>query len=211
MTTKKIENNKIAVAVSGNGRSLENLIRQQNCWNYQVAAVIASSPGCKALKIAKNYQIDTFIGEFNEKTLPTLKAPLYQWLDNLEINLIALAGFLRKFPMHSDWDMRILNIHPGLLPKYGGIGMYGDRVHKAVLAAGDRQSGASVHFVTSKYDEGPVIAQSYVKIHQDDDYASLSARVFSVECLLYPQVISELLDGSLPLANHQIRTFQHDN
>ncbi len=104
--------------------------------------------------------------------------------------LVALCGYLRFFRVDPAWaGGRALNIHPALLPKFGGPGMYGDRVHAAVLAAGDPESGCTVHIVDDEYDHGPVVVQRRCPVRPGDDVDTLAARVFAEECLAYPEAI----------------------
>ena len=204
---------KIAVAVSGSGRSLENFALFQNVQGgYQVAAVIASSANCPAIAIAKSFALPVFIGNFPLAAVGNQSlAHLFDWLRELDIQLVALAGFLKPFPCSKDWHDRIVNIHPALLPKYGGKGMYGMNVHRAVLAAGDPESGATVHFVNEQYDSGAIIAQSKVAVTPEDSAETLAANVFASECEMYPQVIAGLLAGSLPLPAGKVKIYRGKN
>lgn len=185
---------RIAVAVSGSGRSLQNFLRHQSSEHgYQVVAVIASRSDCLGVSIAREAGLPVFVEDFSPIRIKEITPRLYAWLTELEVDLVALAGFLKLFPLHGDWEKRVINIHPALLPRFGGHGMYGDRVHKAVLASGDTQSGATVHFVNERYDEGAQIAQAIVPILSGDNVQTLGARVFAAECELYPRVVNQLL------------------
>ncbi len=110
-------------------------------------------------------------------------------------DLVVMAGYLVHYPVPDELAGRILNIHPSLLPRHGGKGCYGDRVHAAVLAAGDTVSGCTVHVVDDQYDHGPVLARSEVPVEPGDDVDSLAARVFEAECATYPRVIAEYAAG----------------
>jgi phosphoribosylglycinamide formyltransferase-1 len=110
-------------------------------------------------------------------------------LDDARADLVLMAGYLVHFPVPAGYAGRILNIHPSLLPRHGGQGMYGDRVHAAVLAAGDTESGCTVHVVNDDYDQGPVVLQARVPVHTDDTPESLGARVFEAECEAYPAAL----------------------
>jgi formyltetrahydrofolate-dependent phosphoribosylglycinamide formyltransferase len=114
-----------------------------------------------------------------------------------DVDFIALAGYLRLVPndVIAEFPSRILNIHPALLPSFGGPGMYGDRVHRAVLMSGARVSGATVHYVDEEYDRGPILAQWPVPVLADDSITSLAARVLKVEHVLYPRVIDAVASG----------------
>jgi phosphoribosylglycinamide formyltransferase 1 len=124
-------------------------------------------------------------------------------LEAQDITHIALAGYLRLVPAEviTAFAGRIVNIHPALLPAFGGPGMYGRHVHEAVLASGARVSGATAHFVDTRYDEGAIIAQSPVPVHADDTPATLAARVLAAEHQLYPRVVAALCAGTLSLGS----------
>lgn len=184
---------KIAIAVSGSGRSLANFLEREAEESYAVAAVVASRPDCRAVSIAREAGLALFIENFVPARLAEIGPRLYAWLDEQHIALVALAGFLKLFPTAPGWERRVVNIHPALLPRHGGKGMYGDRVHAAVLASGERESGATVHYVNSDYDDGAMIEQAKVPVFNGDTPQTLADRVFAAECELYPRVVSRLL------------------
>ena len=186
-------NQRIAIAVSGSGRSLENFLERQAVEAYKVAAVIASRPDCRAVVLARSAGIELFLEDFTTSRLPEIGPRLYAWLTEHEIALVALAGFIKRFPVAPSWEQRVLNIHPSLLPRHGGRGMYGERVHNAVLASGDRESGATVHYVNQHYDEGSIIEQARVPVLAQDTAQTLALRVFQAECELYPRIVSQIL------------------
>ena len=201
---------RLAIAVSGSGRSLANFIaNSKSDSNYEIAAVIASNSDCRGVAIAREHDIPVFIGDF-VKEISSTTLTLSAWLSDLKIDWIVLAGFLKRFPVLEPWQHRLVNIHPALLPDFGGKGMYGDRVHAAVLAAGKTVSGATVHFVNERYDEGSIIAQVVVPVLADDDTHTLADRVFAAECKLYPAVVRRLVSGTLPLPNGGIERYDHE-
>jgi phosphoribosylglycinamide formyltransferase-1 len=118
-----------------------------------------------------------------------------------EVNLIVLAGYMRKLGPRTlaQYRGRVLNIHPALLPKFGGPGMYGARVHEAVLTAQEKESGATIHLVTEEYDQGPIIAQSRVAVLPGDTVESLAARVLEVEHALFPETLARIARGEIEL------------
>lgn len=187
----------VAVGVSGGGRSLENFLKRPHP-DFQIGGVIASRPDCRAVDVAQEAGLPVFIGDFGAASRPRTSEDLYAWLSQHRIQWIALAGFLRIFPVRKDWTARVVNIHPALLPKFGGKGMYGDHVHAAVLASGEKKSGATIHFVDDHYDEGKVIAQTEVDVRPGDTVDTLAARVFAAECQLYPEVLAKIVRGELP-------------
>ncbi len=121
----------------------------------------------------------------------------YRAAENAGANLICLCGWLKKLTVPRRWEGRILNIHPGLLPRFGGPGLYGMHVHRAVLAAGEAESGATVHLVDAEYDHGRILAQARVPVHPGDTPEELQKRVYAAEMDLYPRAIAVFLqDGS---------------
>ena len=198
----------IAVAVSGGGRSLKNLLAHQKNAPWQIACVISSSPDCGAVAIAHEHKIPLFVGDFAKSARDKTTADLTAVLAGHKISWIVLAGFLKLFPTLSAWQNRVINIHPALLPKFGGKGMHGHHVHEAVLAAKESVSGATVHFVNERYDEGAAISQIEVPVKQDDSPDDLAARIFAAECLLLPWTITALCEHRLPLAERQIKKME---
>ena len=201
---------RIAVAVSGSGRSLINFLQTHTAdRSFKVAGVIASRPDCRAVEIASTRELALFVGDFSPKA-PSTAASVQAWLQSQAIDWIVLAGFLKPFPVLPEYAGRIVNIHPALLPEFGGKGMYGDRVHAAVLAAGAAFSGATVHYVNEHYDEGAILAQVTVPVLPDDDTHTLADRVFAAECKLYPEVLQRLVTGELPRNDGDFERFKHD-
>lgn len=188
---KAPEPKRIAVGVSGSGRSLENFLKKPSD-AYRIAGVIASRADCRAVDIAQKAGLALFIGDFSAAERARTEGQLYAWLEREKIDLVALAGFLKIFPVRPAWARRVVNIHPALLPKFGGKGMYGHHVHEAVIAAGEKKSGATVHYVDGRYDEGDVIQQVEVDVRPGDDAQTLAARVFEAECRVYPEVLARL-------------------
>ena len=183
--------NRVAIALSGAGRSLRNFLNLEKNFAYEVAAVISSNERCKGVSIAKEHNLPVFIGDFSgDKNLPN---NLENWLKKNNIDWIALAGFLKPFPVISAYRNKIINIHPALLPKYGGKGMHGIHVHRAVKQAGDKVSGATVHFVNENYDEGEIIEQTEIDIAHCSTAELIADHVFSVECILYPKTLHQLI------------------
>jgi phosphoribosylglycinamide formyltransferase-1 len=124
---------------------------------------------------------------------------LIRYLSDYNIDLIVLAGFLALIPskLVNTYKNRIINIHPALLPKYGGKGMYGDKVHKAVLQNKDAESGISIHYVNEKYDEGNIILQTRCPVYQTDSVETLAERIHKLEYRYYPQCIEHLIELDL--------------
>jgi len=166
--------------------------------------VISNKIKAYGLTIAKDEGIDTFV--FKEKKYDSpeeASADLLHRLRDKEIEYIATAGYLRLLPADvvSAYPGRIVNIHPALLPKYGGKGMYGHFVHEAVLAAGDKESGATVHLADEIYDNGKILEQVKVAVLPDDTPDSLAARVLKLEHKLYARVLNKLIKGEYRINN----------
>ncbi len=186
---------RLAVLLSGTGRTLENLlttIATQEL-DAEVVMVISSVPNVRGLATAEAAGIPT--ATVRRRDYPDDVAysdAVYAMLAPVTPDLIVLAGFLRKLVVRDDLAGRILNIHPALLPEAAfaaGRGFYGERVHAAVLASGATESGATVHVVDNGYDTGPVVLQARVPVRRDDTPATLGARVFEAERWLYPEAI----------------------
>lgn len=178
---------RVAVAVSGRGSNLEALLRALGpAAPARVALVLTNRADAGALGVAAAQDVPT-------QVLGNPADPA-EWLAGLErhrIDLIVLAGYLKLVPaaVIARYRDRIVNIHPALLPAHGGRGMYGHRVHQAVLAGGDRESGATVHLVDEAYDRGAILAQSRVPVLPGDSAERLAARVLEVEHRLLPAVV----------------------
>ena len=175
----------IAVFASGNGTTLQTLIDQQTQLGYHIALVVTNRE-CPSIERAK------------QANIPTLQSKDWTEIDNAltghHIQLIVLAGYLAIIPewICTKWEKRIINIHPSLLPKHGGKGMYGIHVQEAVLAAGDTEAGCTVHYVSAEVDGGSIIAQATVEVLPDDTPETLSQRVQAEEKKLLPRIIGEL-------------------
>jgi phosphoribosylglycinamide formyltransferase 1 len=196
---------RIAVLASGGGSNLESILAHLESLGRdtpaQVAVVASDRPQAGALQKARDRQISSVV---LHQAADPLNRELAELLVHHRVDLVVLAGYLRLVPapVVDAFADRMVNIHPALLPLHGGPGMYGIRVHQAVLDARERVSGATVHFVTHEYDRGPIIAQWPIAVLPDDDARSLAARVLTVEHALYPRVVAALAAGKrdhLPL------------
>ena len=187
---------RVAVLLSGTGRTLENLLTviERGELDAGVVAVVSSLPGVRGLEIAERAGIPaTVLQRRNHASEEAFSEAVYSWLAPHRPDLLLLAGFLRKLVVPPAWEGRILNIHPALLPESApyaaGRGFFGERVHAAILAHGDAVSGATVHVVDNGYDTGPVVHRATVPVLPGDTPASLGARVFEAERRLYPEAI----------------------
>ncbi len=183
----------IAIFASGEGTNAQNILDYfKSSGKVNVALIVSNKASANVLNRAKNSKIDTLlIDRFSfyesDKIIEQLKAK--------EIDLIVLAGFLWMIPQNliKAFPNKIINIHPALLPKYGGKGMYGEFVHKAVLLANEKQSGITIHFVNEKYDEGEIIAQHAFPLCENESIESIAKKIHDLEMAYFPKVIEKLL------------------
>ena len=195
---------RVAVFVSGGGSNLQALIDAGKCGLLaaEIVLVVSSRRDAFGLERAAGEGIDTLV--FKPKKYGSEEEAASALLGRLAehgVEYIALAGYLKLLPsaVVRAYPNRIVNIHPALLPKYGGKGMYGHRVHEAVLASGDAESGPTVHLVNEVYDEGRILEQTRVPVHENDTVESLAGRVLAQEHKLYPRVLNKLIKGEYDL------------
>ena len=184
---------KIAIFASGSGSNAENIIqyfaqKPQFC----VKSVFCNVPDAYVLERAKKYRIPSFV--FNREEFRNTDK-VFRQLQEQEIDFIVLAGFLWLMPsfITAAWPNKIVNIHPALLPAYGGKGMYGHHVHEAVIAAGEKESGITIHYVNDHYDQGAIIFQAKCPVLPTDTPDDLAARVHELEYRYFPQIIAETI------------------
>lgn len=188
----------IAIFASGSGTNAENIIKYfSNKSTARVRIVLSNKKEAMVLKRAEALGVPTF---FFEQTDFYRSDKVLQKLNDESIDLIVLAGFLWLVPKDilDKFHGRIINIHPALLPLYGGKGMYGDAVHRAVIDAGEKESGITIHQVDSHYDRGDIIFQAKCRVEPGDTAETLASRIHKLEYLHYPRVIEEILEN-LPL------------
>ena len=192
---------RLALLASGGGRSLENLheVIARGELAAELALVISDRPEIGALERSARLGIPSLVLPYRELGGPDgFSARVFTELDERGIALCVLAGFLRQLVVPERWEGRILNIHPALLPAFGGKGFYGDRVHAAVLAASAKETGCTVHFVDDHYDHGEPILQRRVPVLPGDDVHTLAARVFEEEKRALPEAIRRVLARGRP-------------
>ena len=192
---------RIGVLVSGGGTNLQAIIDAVNCGALpaEIGVVISNKAGVLALERAAQHHIATAV--VDHRRYPDNRAfcaALLAILRQYDIDLVCLAGFLRILDpvLIEAFPRRILNIHPALLPSFGGKGMYGHYVHEAVIASGAKFSGVTVHLVTPDPDSGPIVAQGVVAVDDQDTPVSLAAKVLQVEHRIYPEAIRLILEGN---------------
>jgi len=192
---------KITVFASGSGTNFKKIHQAalDNRIPASVTCLICNNPEAGALSYAKKQGIRTcLISHTDFDSEQTFAARLNEVLRSEKPDLIALAGYLKKIPdsVIEQYHGKIINIHPSLLPKYGGKGWYGMKVHQAVIENNEPVSGCTVHYVTTEYDEGPIIAQKQITVSPDDTPETLANKIQKLEHQLYPEVIKDLLSGN---------------
>lgn len=194
---------RLCVLVSGNGTTLQSIIDavEDGRIDATIALVISSRPGAYALARARKHGIASETLDYSALGREEYDRLLLNRLTTASPDLICLAGYLKILEPGTirKFAGRIVNIHPALLPRFGGKGMYGDRVHEAVLRSGEKHSGCTVHFVTEGVDTGPVITQEIVPVREGDTVDALKERVHEAEIRTYPRAISMVLEGKAKL------------
>ena len=184
----------IAIFASGSGSNAENIIRYfKDHDTIRVALVVSNRSSAFVLERSKTLGVPSEV--FLRDEWISGGANVLTTLQRYNIDFVVLAGFLAHVPdaiLHTYPD-RVINIHPSLLPKYGGKGMYGDHVHEAVVAAGETETGITIHYLNERYDEGEVILQVTCPVFPDDNPQDVAAKVHALEYEHYPRVIEEIL------------------
>ena len=199
---------RIAVLISGGGTTLQNLIDKVRVGSLpvQIAIVVSSSGNARGLQFAREAAIPAAIVE--PKTFATQDAfsrAIFDRCRDAEVDLVVMAGFLKRVTIPDDFTNRVVNIHPGLIPAFCGHGFYGQRVHQAVLDYGAKLSGCTVHFADNQYDHGPVISQKAVPVLEDDTAETLARRVFQAECDAFPEAIRLIAEGKVQVVGRKVQ------
>ena len=197
---------KLAVLISGGGTTLQNLIDQivAGRLNARVGVVVASRAGIAGIERAKRAGLICHVVERNKFT--DVEEFSRMVLGHCEgADLICLGGWLSMLSIPQRWVGKIMNIHPALLPSFGGKGMYGEKVHRAVLEHGCKVSGCTVHFVDGQYDNGPIILQRTCPVMEGDTAEALAHRVFEEEKIAYPEAIRLFAGGKLTAEGRRVR------
>lgn len=198
---------RLVVLISGGGTTLKNLLEKKAAGRLdaEIRLVISSNPQARGLQIAAAAGIPsqvvpraTFTSDqaYSEAVFAACRSTDAQW--------IVMGGFLTYVPIPPDFENRVLNIHPALIPAFCGKGFYGHHVHEAVLEYGAKISGCTVHFVDNEYDHGPIILQKMVPVLDDDTPDTLAARVFDAECEAYPEALRLLASGKVAVAGRRV-------
>ena len=202
---------RLAVLISGGGTTLQNLIQRigTNRLYASIEIVISSNSEARGIEFAAQAEIPSSIAARSEfQSDQDYSSEVFRRCRDGNVDLVVMAGFLKYLPIASDFENRVVNIHPGLIPAFCGKGMYGLRVHQAVLDYGAKVSGCTVHFVDDVYEHGPIILQRVVDVHDDDTAEMLQQRVFAAECEALPDAISLFGAGKLRVEGRRVAITQ---
>jgi formyltetrahydrofolate-dependent phosphoribosylglycinamide formyltransferase len=199
---------RLAVLISGGGTTLRNLIDKiaQGHLDARIELVVSSNSHVAGVEIARRAGLPTTI--VDRKSYPSVEAfseDIFSACRAASVDLVAMGGFLKLVRVPPDFHLRVMNIHPALIPLFCGKGFHGLKVHEAVLERGCKVSGCTVHFVDDQYDHGPIILQQAVPVLDDDTPETLAARVFQAECDLYPKALALYAGGKLRVEGPRVR------
>jgi len=202
---------RLGVLISGGGRTVMNILEyiKQGKLNAEVAVVISSLSTVAGVERAKNAGLDVKI--IRTKDYPDIdefSKRIEEELVAANVDLVIQAGWLCLWKIPARYENRVMNIHPALLPSFGGQGMWGHHVHEAVLAAGCKVSGCTVHFCTNEYDKGPIIVQRACEVKEQDTPDTLADRVFEQECIAYPQAIRLFAEGRILIQDGKVKIIE---
>jgi phosphoribosylglycinamide formyltransferase 1 len=201
-------NIRLAVFLSASGTTLQNLLDRivDGRLKAQIVLVASNNVGAYGLVRAENADIPTAVVERKAfATREEFSGKLFDHCREHRAELVCLAGFLQLIQIPEDFQGRVMNIHPALIPAFCGKGYYGHHVHEAALAAGVKITGCTVHFCDNQYDHGPIVLQRPVPVLEDDTPDSLSARVFEQECEAYPEAVHLFAEGRLRIEGRRVR------
>lgn len=182
---------KIAVLLSGSGRTLDNFHERiiDGRLQAKIEVVVSNVEGVLGLAKAEGYGYPAFYGSDNGK--------INDILAQFDVDIVCLAGYLKLYTPPQNLQRRVVNIHPSLIPSFCGDGYFGHHVHSSVKKRGCTVTGCTVHFANESYDEGPIILQRAVDIDYDDDIDAIAAKVFSIECIAFPEALNRVDDKGI--------------
>ena len=199
----------IAVFASGRGSNFQAILTAINEGRLpaRVTLLVSNNSNSGALELARSQKIPAI--HLSQKQCPSEEryvGQLFELLERYEVDLIALAGYMKRVPTKviERFRNKILNIHPALLPAFGGAGMYGIHVHEAVIASGARVSGATVHIVDEEYDKGPIVMQKMVDVAPNDTAETLAARILPVEHEIYPKALAAFAQNRVRIEGRKV-------
>ena len=195
---------RLGILLSGGGRTMVNIQEQiaVGHLNAEIIVVISSLSNVRGVQLAKGMGLEpVIIRKKDNPDIEQFSAKIAKALDDAKVDLVVQAGWMCLWRIPDNYENRVMNIHPALLPSFGGKGMYGHHVHEAVVKTGCKISGCTVHFCTNEYDAGPIIVQRTCEVKDGDDADTLADRVFEQECLAYPEAIQLFAEGRLKVQN----------
>jgi len=199
---------RLGVLISGGGTTLMNILEyiEQGRLNAQVVLVICSRSKVAGVERAKTAGLKvTIIRKKDHSDIDEFSSRIENELASAYVDLVVQGGWLCLWKIPARYRNRVMNIHPALLPSFGGQGMWGHYVHEAVLRAGCKVSGCTVHFCSNEYDKGPIIVQRTCLVEEDDTHETLASRVFQQECIAYPQAIKLFAEGKLSVRDNKVK------
>lgn len=199
---------RLGFLISGGGRTLVNIADriESRGLGAAIELVVASRETIPGVSRARERGLDVrVINAETDGPRASADAAINRAFAEAGVDLICMGGYMKYFVVGERFAHRVINIHPALLPSFGGKGMFGDRVHAAVLAHGCKVSGCTVHFVDEEYDHGPIIVQKTCEVREDDTVESLAARVFALECEAYPEAIALIAAGRVAIEGRCVR------
>ncbi|MBC8202060.1 MAG: phosphoribosylglycinamide formyltransferase [Planctomycetes bacterium] len=184
---------RLAVLFSGGGTTILNLLDriEDGTLDAEIVLAVASRNDITGIDRLADRNIEVAVAKQEGDSDKIIDEKIQAWLQDTQPDLILLCGYLRLLPIESWMQGRVLNIHPSLLPDFGGKGMFGIHVHEAVMKSGNCESGCTVHYVDDEYDHGPMLIQKTCTISDDDTPQTLASKVFALECLAYPEAIKK--------------------
>ena len=198
---------RLAILLSGSGTTLQNLLDRirNGKLTAQVVLVISNRADAFGLTRAAGAGIETLVISRKEKpSAEAFSQAIFEQCKKARVDLVCLAGFLQFLLIPSEFESRVMNIHPSLIPAFCGKGFYGHHVHQAVLDYGVKITGCTVHFVDNEYDHGPIILQRSVPVLPDDNAETLAGRVFEQECQAYPEAINLYAAGKIRVEGRRV-------
>lgn len=198
---------RLAVCVSGGGSTLQNLIDliRAKKLRAEIVQVVASRPRIEAIPKAEAAGIPLALANRSTKSIAEFSRSVFEPIRQRKADLVVLGGFLSLIEIPSDYLGKVMNVHPSLIPAFSGKGFHGKSVHEAVIQAGVKVSGCTVHFADAAYDTGPIIVQKTVPVLDGDTPDVLAARVFKAECQALPEAIALYAEGRLKIEGRRVR------
>lgn len=205
MALKKL---RLIVLISGTGRSLQNVLNHINdgSLSAEVLKVISSTPSAKGLQYAEMATIPIEIIEKKDyENRAQYSEAIFKHARDLKVDYVMMAGFLKLLDIPEDFQNKVLNIHPSLIPAFCGKGFYGRHVHEEAIAYGVKLTGCTVHFVNAEYDRGPVLLQKAIPVLENDTPETLNDRVFELERIAYPEALQLLAEGRVTVVGRKVK------